>query len=242
MAVDSASSIRTGPVRCFRRSARIASFPWTSFFRALMLLTSPMTFSSSAMRACVAAMRCAFRLDSEASESYQSQFPTSAKINTPPTTTRNCRPISRFFSWRTGRRLMWIIMAGWSSRELVSRTAKREPHRHRRHRRDVHDEGGVEAAVVDLDVLERVQDLHRNAHPSLDGLEEGGDLCRSPGEVDLAEARVGCRAGVEVERALDLSGDLLCHPCHHPLDFLGNHRVRLGATTTDLQRLRLLVG
>src|SRR5215471_5061134 len=207
-----------------------------------MLLTSPMTFSSSAMRAWVAVMRCAFRLDSEASESYQSQFPTSAKSSTPPTTTRNWRPISRFFSWRTGRRLMWIIMAGRSSRELVSRTAEGETHRHRSHRRDVHDERGVEAAVVDLDVLERVQDLHRNAHPGLDGLEEGRDLRGSPGKVDLAEASVGRRARVEVQRALDLAGHLLGHSRHHPLHLLRDDGVGLGAATTDLQRLRLLVG
>jgi hypothetical protein len=44
---------------------------WTSFFRALMLFTSPITFSSSAMRDCVAEMRCELRFSSLARESYQ---------------------------------------------------------------------------------------------------------------------------------------------------------------------------
>src|SRR5215813_15463540 len=241
MAVESASSIRTGPVRCLRRSARIASLAWTSFFRALMLLTSPITFSSSAMRAWVPAMRWALRFSSEARLSYQSQLPTRARKSAPPTTKRNWRPYSRFFSWRTGRRLMWIIIAGGSS-QLVPRPAKRQSHRHRRHRRHVHDEGGIEPPVVDLDVLEGVDDLHRHADPGLDGLEQGGDLRRPPGEEDLGEARVGRGASVEVERALDLSRHLLGHGGHHPLHFLGNHRVGLAPATADLQRLRLLVG
>src|SRR5215472_7347334 len=203
MEVESASSIRTGPVRCLRRSPRIASFAWTSFFRALILSTSPMTFSSSAMRAWVAAIRWAFFFSSEASPSYQSQLPRRVTNSAPPTTTRNWRPTSRFFSCRTGRRLMWIIIAAPSSHQLVPGPAQGQPDRHRRHRRDVHDESRVEAPAVDDHVLEGVGDLHRHAKPRLDGLEQRGNLRRTAREVDLRELRVRRSPGIEVQRALD---------------------------------------
>src|SRR5215469_1150819 len=242
MAVESASSIRTGPVRCLRRSPRIASLAWTSFFRALILSTSPITFSSSAMRVWVVAIRWAFFFSSDASPSYQIQFPSRVMNRAPPTTTRNCRPTSRFFSCRTGRRLMWIIIAASSSRELVPGPAQGQPDGDGRHRRDIHDEARIEATAVDDDVLERVRDLHRHAHPRLDGLEERGDLRRASRKEELGELRVGGGAGVEVERALDLARDLLGHAGHDPLDLLWHHRVGLAAPTADLQRLGLLVG
>src|SRR5262249_23905280 len=200
------------------------------------------TCSSWAIRAWVAAIRWEFFFSSDASPSSQIDSPSRVMNSAPPTTTRNCLPTSRFFSCRTGRRLMWIIIAASSSRELVPGPAQGQPDRDRRHRRDVHDEARIEATAVDDDVLERVRDLHWYAHPGLDGLEERGDLRRASREVDLGELRVGGGAGVEVERALDLVGDLLGHPGHDPLDLLGHHRVGFAAAAADLQRLGLLVG
>ncbi|MFT3842514.1 MAG: hypothetical protein QM723_36325 [Myxococcaceae bacterium] len=50
VAVANASSMRTGPERFLRRSERTFSLSCTSFLRMLMLFTSPIAFSSSAMR------------------------------------------------------------------------------------------------------------------------------------------------------------------------------------------------
>src|SRR4051812_33919962 len=96
-------------------------------------------------------------------------------MNMPTMRTMNCRPCSRFWTCRTGGGLRRIIISCQSlAAECVAGLAKRESHGHGGLGRHVHDESRVELSVVDLDALERVQDLHRHADAGLDGLEENG--------------------------------------------------------------------
>src|SRR5712671_163787 len=98
------------------------------------------------------------------------------------------RPNSRFFAARTGRRLMWIIVA--FPLPLV-RLAQGKPDGDGRRRGDVHHGVCVEAAVVDLHALEGVEDLDGHAHPLLDHLEQRGDLGGAAGEIEPRDVRVG---------------------------------------------------
>ena len=131
-----------------------------------MLLTSPMTFSSSAMRAWVPAMRWAFFFSSERQavvpEPVREQGDEERAADHDQELAADLAllhlPDGEEVDVDHHRRILLTP-------RLVPGAAEGQPDRHRRHRRHVHDEARIEPAAVDLDVLERVQDLHRHAHP-----------------------------------------------------------------------------
>src|SRR5450755_2469530 len=96
------------------------------------------------------------------------------------------RPNSRFLAARTGRRFMRIM----ASPLALVRLAQCKPDGHGRRGGDVHHVVGIEAAVVDLDALERIQDLDRNADALFDDLEERGNLGRTARQVETRDVRV----------------------------------------------------
>src|SRR5919108_3212569 len=98
------------------------------------------------------------------------------------------------------------------------RPAQREADRHCGGGCDVHDVLRLESPVVDLDALERIQDLDGNADALLDHLEECRDLGRAAGEVEPGDVRVRRARRIEVERPLDLAGHLLGDALDDALD------------------------
>src|SRR5438105_313224 len=238
MTVEISSRTFTGPVRPFFKVSSTFSLSSSAFFSWVMFFTSPMVFSSVVIWARVESI-CRFTWVSRSSTwRYQRKLPIKAPTTTSAKRTSSCWPNSRFFLARTGRRLIRIIAAS----SLLVRATQGEPDRHRGRRGYVHDVVGIEAAVVDLDPLEGVEDLDRDPDALLDDLEEGRDLRRAAGEVEAGDVRICGGRRVEVEAALDFARHLVGDALDDPLHFLRDHRIGiLGLVAAYLQLLRLVV-
>src|SRR5690606_5990295 len=226
----------TGPVRALRRSRNTPSLSSMASFSLAMSRTSEITLSSWAMSD---SRRFTWdRLVSRVLETveYQDQLPAPTPTSTSRKRTICFCPSSHFFVCSTGRRLIRIM----ASLHLLP--PQGETDGHRRHGPHVIQVREVETLGVDVQAGEGIEDLHRCTGAIGDHPLQGGDLRRTAGEVDLVEPTVD-RIGVEVERALDLAGDLAGHASDHPLHLVGDDGIRvLADSATDLERLGLLVG